>query len=142
MLLWQAWCLAGIIMIIVEAFTPALFFLNLAFACFIAGFIAFFNGSPTRQVVAFVLCSIIFIAFLRPIFIKNKRQKDGTEFSEKYVGQIAEVIEPVTKTSGRISIYGESWKAMSYSDETFNVGDRVRILDNISIVMMVEKIQK
>lgn len=139
MTFWSLWLIAGIVMLIIEAFVPTLFFINLAFAAFVSSFIAFNMGSPTKQVVSFAICAVVFIALLRPLILKNRRQKDGTEMSEKYVGQIAEVVEPVTRNAGRIAVFGETWKAMSYSDETIEIGQKVKIIDNVSIVMIVQK---
>ena len=32
--MWQMWAVAGAVLVILEMFTPAMFFLNLALACF------------------------------------------------------------------------------------------------------------
>ena len=58
--LWQMWCIAGVILCIIEIFTPVLFFLNIGFACFCSAIVAAFGFSLTLQVICFAVFSAIF----------------------------------------------------------------------------------
>ena len=79
--------------------------------------------------------------FLRPLLIKNKKDKESqTGMESKYIGKIVKVIEPITKFSGAITIYDERWEARVDSDETIPVGSEVKIIKNESLVLTVEKI--
>lgn len=136
--LWQIWVIAGVILCIVEIFTPAMFFLNIGFACFIASIIAALGFAGIWQVIIFGLFSAIFLIWLRPLLLKQK-QSEKPETIEMYIGKTAKVIEKVTKDNGKIAIFGEEWQAKSINDEVFEVGDNVKIVKNESIVMFVEK---
>lgn len=136
--LWQIWVIAGVILCIVEIFTPAMFFLNIGLACFIASIIAALGFAGIWQVVIFGIFSAIFLIWLRPLLLKQK-QSEKPETIEMYIGKTAKVIEKVTKDNGKIAIFGEEWQAKSINDEVFEVGDNVKIVKNESIVMFVEK---
>ena len=136
--LWQIWVIAGVILCIVEIFTPAMFFLNIGLACFIASIIAALGFAGIWQVIIFGLFSAIFLIWLRPLLLKQK-QSEKPETIEMYIGKTAKVIEKVTKDNGKIAIFGEEWQAKSINDEVFEVGDNVKIVKNESIVMFVEK---
>ncbi len=137
--LWQMWCIAGVILCIIEIFTPVLFFLNIGFACFCSAIVAAFGFSLTLQVICFAVFSAIFLIWLRPILIKQKHSGQPDTI-EMYIGKTAKVVEKVTKYSGRIAIFGEEWQAKSLSDEEFDIGSQVKIVKNDSIVMYVEKL--
>ena len=135
---WQIWCIAGLVLIIIEIFTPAMFFMNLGIACFAAGAVAFCGYSFLWQVILFGIFSAILLIWLRPFLMKNLRS-NKVETVEMYIGKTANVVEKVTKQKGRISLFGEEWQAKSINDEEFEVGSEVRIVKNDSIVMFVEK---
>ena len=139
--LWQIWCIAGLILVIIEIFTPAMFFMNLGIACFFAAISAFFGLSLLWQVIVFGIFSTIFLIWLRPILMKNLRS-NKTETVEMYIGKTATVVEKVTQQGGRISLFGEEWQAKSINDEVFEVGSEVRIVKNDSIILFVENISK
>lgn len=138
MSLWQIWCIAGVLLCITEMFTPAMLFLNLGFACFVAAIAAVFCLTTTCQVAIFGVFSAIFLLWLRPYLIKQKNS-GNPDTIEMYIGKTAKVIEKVTKTSGKIAIFGEEWNALSNNDEEFEPNTEVKIIKNDSIVMYVEK---
>lgn len=50
------------------------------------------------------------------------------------------MIEPVTKTTGAITIYDERWNARVDNDEEIPAGSEVRIIRNDSLIMYVERV--
>lgn len=136
---WQILAIAGLIFLIIEIFTPVLFFLNLALACFITAVLAYYIFDWNILVPAFVAFSAMFLLFLRPILIKSRTNGQKTGVEEKYVGRIAKVTEAVTSTSGTVSIYDERWNARSITGEEIPVGSEVKIIRNDSLMLYVEK---
>ena len=136
--LWQIWCIAGVLFCITEMFTPAMLFLNLGFACFVAAIAAAFGLATIWQVGIFGICSAIFLIWLRPYLLKQKNSGEP-ETIEMYIGKTAKVIEKITKNSGKIAIFGEEWQAKSINDEEFETNTQVKIVKNDSIIMYVEK---
>ena len=135
----QIWCIAGLTFCIIEIFTPAMFFLNIGLACFIAAIAASLGLLFWYQVIIFTVSSAIFLIWLRPIILKHK-ESDKPETIDMYMGKTAKVVEKVTPSGGRISIFGEEWQAKSLNNEEFEINSEVKIVKNDSIVMFVEKI--
>lgn len=137
---WQLLIITGIIFIIIEIFTPMMFFLNLALACFLTAVLALFVSDWNILVPVFVVFSVVFIIFLRPFLIRNRENGQKTGVEEKYIGKVAKVIETVTASSGVITIYNERWEARSNLGEEIPEGSEVKIVRNESLILFVEKI--
>lgn len=137
---WQLLIITGVIFIIIEIFTPMMFFLNLALACFITAIVSLYIFDWNILIPVFVAFSAIFLIFLRPLLIKVKNNGQKTGVEEKYIGKIAKVTETITSTSGVISIYNERWEARSNTGEEIPEGSDVKIVRNESLILYVEKV--
>lgn len=137
---WQLLILAGVVFIIIEIFTPVLFFLNLALACFMTSVLAYYIYDWNILVPVFVVFSAMFLLFLRPILVRSRTNGQKTGVEEKYIGKSAKVTEVVTATSGVVAIYNERWEARSNTGEEIPVGAEVKIVRNESLILYVEKI--
>lgn len=137
--LWQIWCITGVILCIIEVFTPVMFFLNLGLACFASAILAALSLSLTVQVISFGIFSAVFLLWLRPLLLKQKHS-GRPDTIDMYIGKTAKVIEKVTNCTGRIAIFGEEWQAKSLNNEEFDIGSHVKIVKNDSIIMYVEKL--
>ncbi|MFI3300923.1 MAG: NfeD family protein [Candidatus Gastranaerophilales bacterium] len=136
---WQIFGIVGLVCLILEMFTPSLFFLNLALAGFLTAFVSLLPiDSYTVLAVIFVAFSVIMLLFVRPLLVRNKETETGV--SVKYINKEVKVIEPITKSSGAISIYDERWEARCENDGEIPVDSIVKILRNDSLVMFVEKV--
>ena len=135
--LWQLLCVVGIFFVILEMFTPSLFFLNFALAAFITSGIYVFVENPYHLAIIFVVLSFLSFVFLRPVLKKSLEKNKETGVNCKYVGQIAKVEKEVTETSGVVSIYGERWEARSENGNIIPQGSEVKIIRNESIIMYV-----
>lgn len=141
MVLWEIFAIAGLIFLILEMLVPSMFFLNLAVAGFITAIAAVWIANWVTLLILFAVLSILSIAFLRPILVKNKKDKEKeTGMEGKYIGKNVKVIEPVGKFSGAITIYDERWEARTDSDETIPAGAEVRIIKYDSLILTVERI--
>lgn len=140
MLHWQILLLAGIIFLIVEIFTPVLFFLNFALACFVTAIVAIFIVSWNYLIPIFVVLSALFLIFLRPILVKSRGTEKKTGVEEKYIGKTAKVKQTITTSSGVVTIYNERWEARSITGEEIPEGSEVKIIRNESLILFVEKI--
>ena len=139
--MWQTMLIVGIVFIILEIFTPVMFFLNLAFAAFITAIVSVYIHSFNAIILTFVGLSFVMLFILRPILmnlVTNKSQKTGIQ--DKYIGKVVKVVTPITKSTGAITIYGERWEARIESDEEIPEGSEVKIIRNESLVMFVEKV--
>lgn len=138
MFMWQLLVIIGLAFLVLEMFTPVLFFLNFAIAAFITAIASFAVSNVNVLMVLFVVLSLILLSVLRPILMKNRNSKEHkTGMESKYIGQTAKVIETVTCDSGAISIYDERWEARSLDGEDIPAGSVVEIVKHESLIMSV-----
>lgn len=136
---WQLLVITGVIFIIIEIFTPMMFFLNLALACFLTAVVALFITDWNILIPVFVAFSAFLLMFLRPILIRSRGNGKSTGVEAKYIGKIAKVVETVTSTGGVVSIYDERWNARSISGGEIPVGSEVKIVRNESLLLYVKR---
>ena len=138
--LWQFLGALGIAFLILEMFTPSMFFLNFALAWFICAAISVFYKSIYGLVIIFFILSFLSFVFLRPIIIKKFNKETETGINSKYIGQVVKIDDEINASGGVISIYGERWEARSDDGSVIPAGSDVKIVRNESIIMYVEKI--
>ena len=138
--LWQILCIVGIAFLILEMFTPSMFFLNFALAGFICALISVIYKSIYGLIIIFFILSFVSFAFLRPILIKKFNKETETGVNSKHIGQIIKIDTEINSTAGVINIYGERWEARSDDGSVIPAGSEVKIVRNESIIMYVEKI--
>lgn len=137
---WQFFVVIGVIFVIIEMFTPIMFFLNLALACFVTALFSVFIADWNVLIPVFAVCSAIFLLFLRPLLVKVKANGQKTGVEEKYIGKMAKVTETITANSGVVSIYNERWEARSQTGEEIPEGSEVKIVRNESLILYVERL--
>lgn len=144
--LWLILLIISVAFLIMEMFTPTLFFINLSIAAAISAFIAYCGYSATVITFVFLIISIATIGLIRPFLLEKMNSKqNSTGMDDKYIGKPAKVVAKVTKNEGRVSIYGEEWQAKLSADTTDDcaeAGEQVKIISNDSIVFTVEKIKE
>ena len=139
MVLWEFIVIIGIGFIILELFTPSMFFLNFALAAFATAIVSLFTSKTITLVLVFFVLSFLSFVFLRPIIISKFKKETETGINDKYIGKTAKVIEEVSSNNGAISIYDERWTARSKDGSIISVGEEVRIIENDGLTMVVEK---
>ena len=139
MVLWEFIVIIGIGFIILELFTPSMFFLNFALAAFATAIVSLFTSKTITLVLVFFVLSFLSFVFLRPIIISKFKKETETGINDKYIGKTAKVIEEVSSNNGAISIYDERWTARSKDGSIISVGEEVRIIKNDGLTMVVEK---
>ncbi|MCQ2754252.1 MAG: NfeD family protein [bacterium] len=138
--LWTFIAICGIVFLVLEIFTPSLFFLNFALAAFLTAIVSVFVKTTFVLVLIFVVLSFVSFVFLRPILVRKFVKSKETGIDSKYIGQVVKAEENITSSEGVILIYGERWDARSENGEFIEKGSQVRIVRNESIIMYVEKV--
>lgn len=140
MVIWQLLSIIGLAFLVLEMFTPAMFFLNFAIASFFTALISLFITNINILMFIFVVFSLVLLIFLRPILVKSKTSKlQQTGIESKYIGKTAKVLENITKDKGVISIYDERWEARTINNEEILSGKIVKIIKHESLIMYVEE---
>ena len=142
MAIWQFLCIVGVGFVILEMFTPSMFFLNFALASFITAGASIYLTNKFMLVLIFFVLSFLSFAFLRPVILRKNTKETETVIESKYIGKIAKVIDDVSEFKGVISIYDERWEARSEDKSVIPAGCEVKIVRNESLVMYVTKIEQ
>ena len=140
--LWEFIVICGIIFILLELFTPSMFFLNFALAAFITAGVSVFTAKMSILVSVFFVFSFLSFAFLRPLILRRKTKENETGINDKYIGKKAKVIEDISAENGSISIYDERWNARTEDGSVIPAGTEVEIVRNDSLIMYVKKVVK
>ena len=139
MVMWQLMLIIGFAFLILEMFTPVMFFLNFVVAAFITSLISIFIIDINTLMIVFIAISLLLLFFVRPLFIKKRTKEQTTGMDNKYIGKTAKVIETITSTSGVISIYDERWEARCEDGKKIPVGESVKIIKYDSLIMSVKE---
>ncbi len=140
MVIWQLLVIIGLAFLVLEMFTPVMFFLNFAIAAFITAIASIFINDINILLISFTVIALVLLLFLRPMLMNRKTSKSQTTGMEnKYIGKTAKVIETITQTSGAISIYDERWEARILDNNEIPVGENVKIVRYDSLIMFVER---
>ncbi len=142
MQLWELLGIVGIAFLILEMFTPSMFFMNFSLAAFITAIVSVYSKNPYVLVGAFFVFSFVSFIFLRPILVKRFCKSKETGLENKYIGKTARAEEDITEFGGVVTIYGERWDARSEDKTVIPKGSEVRIIRNESIIMYVELIKE
>lgn len=142
MVLWEFLVVCGIGFIILELFTPSMFFLNFALAAFLTAIVSLFTAKLITLVIAFFIFSFLSFLFLRPLLLKRFSKETETGVNDKYIGKQAKVIEDISGNNGAISIYDERWNARTEDGSLIPSGQDVKIVRNEGLVMFVESLNK
>ncbi len=139
--MWQIILGIGFIFLILEMFTPTMFFLNFSISAFICAILSLYIKNVYFLIVVFSVLSVVLIFTLRPLLVRKTQNKNlETGINAKYIGKTAKVIEKIDSNSGAITIYDERWQAKSKNNETFDVNEIVKIVSFEGIVAYVEKV--
>ena len=140
--LWQILSICGIAFLILEMFTPSLFFLNFSLSAFICAILSCYTKNIYTLSIAFFVFSFVSFIFLRPIIMKRFNKSKETGINSKYIDKIAKAETEITSTSGVITIYGERWDARSENSTVIPQDSEVKIVRNDSIIMYVTELTK
>ena len=142
--IWQIWVIAALVLIIIEIFTSGFAIACLSIGCLLSAIGAYLELSLTWQFGLFALGTFLGFIFVRPFVIKLMSKKANinkvTTNMDNLIGRKAIVTEKIEKDGyGRVKIDGDDWKARLEDDGEAEVGEKVTILSNESIILTVKK---
>ncbi len=135
------WLVVAAVMAVIEVASMGLitiWFVAGGLAAFIAGFL---GTSLPIQIVVFLVVSFTCLAFFRPLIMKHRAIGESHESTP--VGQEAVVVEAIDGElgSGRVETGDHmTWSALSCDGLPIEVGARVRVINQKSIKLVVERI--
>lgn len=135
------WLAIAAVMALVEVFTLTLvtvWFVVGGLAAFIA---AYLGASLTVQIIVFAVVSVICLVLFRPLALKHRAIGETNEPSP--IGAAAIVVERIAggQETGRVQTGDHmTWTALSADGNPIETGERVRVVDQKSIKLIVERI--
>lgn len=139
----QVWVVAALILIIIEIFTSGFAIACLSVGCLLAAVGSGFELSIAWQLGLFALGTFIGFIFIRPFVLKLMNKKTNNNVAtnmDNLIGRKAVVTERIVKEGfGRVKIDGDDWKARMEDDGEAEVGEKVTIVSNESIILTVKK---
>ena len=143
--MWSFWLIASGIFFILEIFTSGFLIFWLGLASIISMIVSFFTANIYIQTIVFVVFSIIFTIFTRPILNKLFKIKDKTSTPTNIysiVGKKGIVTEDINNIdyTGKVKVAGELWSAISNEDLT--KGTQIIVTEIDGVKLKVEPIKK
>lgn len=94
------------------------------------------------QIVAFVVVSVGFIVFLRPVVKNYFKTNSISTNSDRLVGKVATCTKPIgVGERGEVKIDGKYWLAVTSSDEEIEIDEKVEVLAIEGVKLIVDKIR-
>ena len=137
------WLIVAAVMALIEMVSMGLitiWFVVGGLAAFLA---AFLGADLTIQILVFLLVSVMCLVLIRPLIIKHRAIGESHESTP--VGSEAVVVQPVggSQEPGRVMTPDHmTWVALSADGSPLEVGTRVRVVDNESIKLVVQKVDE
>ena len=114
---WLIWLSAGIILAILEVFTPGFFIVGIGVSLAIAALPAALGLPFWVQLLVCGAMILIFFLLVRPLVMKIPHSDSKKTGTAALIGEEGIVVETITRIEGgRVKVGGEVWKAKS--DET------------------------
>ena len=137
---WHWWVL-GVALIILEVFSPGVFFLWMGIAAGIVGIVVWLvpDLSWEYQILIFAITSVASIAAGRAYLLSNPIETDQPLLNrrgEQYLNRTFTLEVPVVNGVGKIHVDDSTWKI---SGEDCDVGTKVKVTGVDGVVLRVER---
>ena len=127
---WLIWLSAGIILAILEVFTPGFFIVGIGVSMAITAIPAALGLPLWVQLIVLGVMILIFFLLVRPLVMKIPHSDSKKTGTAALMGEEGIVVETITRIEGgRVKVGGEVWKAKS---------DEMIEKDKVVIVTSVE----
>lgn len=134
------WLAIAVVMAFIEALSLGLITIWFVIGAIAAFVVAHFGGDIALQISTFLVVSIACLGLFRPLIMKHRAI--GQQHEATPVGQIAIVIEAIDNDAltGRVETPDHmSWAALSADGTPIEKGEKVSVVDNRSIKLVVER---
>lgn len=144
---WLVWLILAAVLIIVELLTNVIATLCIAVGCVVAMVVSLFGLGIEPQLIGLAAGTVVAFIVLTPVMRKFYRRESGSRWEmvsnmDALVGRVAVLTEEISgdKDTGRVRIDGDNWQVRMVDGTNASVGEKVRVVGNESIVLIVEKV--
>lgn len=129
---WQIWLIAGIVLFIIEIFTPGFVLACFGLACLVACLVALSGFGIKLQLLFFSISSLFIFWQVRPFFVKyldtsKDKIKTNVDALVGKKGIVSERIDPNTNR-GRVIVNGEDWRGVSTDESVIEAGAKITVV--------------
>ena len=140
---WWHWLIIAMVLLILEMFSPAAFFMWMGFSAAVTGIITLLvpELSWQMQLVIFASLSIVIITVAKIWFGHNPIHSDEpllNERGQELIGRVYTVQQEIVNGEGRIKVGESTWKARGPDAP---VGAKVRVIAAKAAVLEVEPVE-
>ncbi len=141
---WENWIYVGLILLILEIFTPGFVVACIGIGAILASIFAYFDLPISIQLLVFSAGTLLSFLGIRPYVLKhiyNSKENTITN-ADTLIGKVTKVKETINnnQNQGRISIYGDNWRARSENGSEIEKGETVEVVKIDSTVLIVKQI--
>ncbi len=141
---WHLWVIAGLVLWIMEIFTPGFVVGLFGTACLAAAPFAGAEVSLKLQLLVFGIATVIMMLGIRPLILKHFYGRDPKIRTnvDALIGKSGLVTEIIDHThgSGRVKIEGEIWRAITQNNSPVEIGRKVTVREVEGNKLVVETI--
>lgn len=133
------WLVLAVVLVILEVFSPGVFFLWMGLAAGMIGLILYFIPELgwQYQLMLFALFSVVAIIAARAILQRHPIKTDQPNLNrrgEQYVGRMFTLEEPIFNGEGKIHVDDSTWKVRG---EDCPAGQRIKVIGVDGVVLLV-----
>ncbi|MEN3043467.1 MAG: NfeD family protein, partial [Fervidobacterium sp.] len=124
------WIIFGVVLMVIEIFTPTFFIFWFGLGSLAAAVVAYFYENTLFELLTFVVVSGILVLSTRKLAKKISGEEVRSINVDEIVGKEAVVIEKIDNklSKGVVKVGGDMWRAVSFDDKvTFEQGEFVVI---------------
>lgn len=138
------WFIIACILFALEIITTGFALLGLALGGVFAGIAAALGAATQWQIVVFIIISILFFFFVRPLLTRWWKKHEVNlpkTNAEALIGRTGKVVESINlkDKTGRVQIDGDNFRAITKNDEIIPEGNPVRVLAIDSTILIVKR---
>jgi membrane protein implicated in regulation of membrane protease activity len=141
---WHLWVIAGLVLWIMEIFTPGFVVGVFGTACLAVAPFAGADVSFKMQLLVFGVTTVIMTFTIRPLILNHLYGRDPKIRTnvDALIGKSGFVTESIDHLhgSGRVKIGGELWRAITQNDSPVEIGRKVTVREVEGNKLIVETI--
>jgi len=134
------WAFISIATLVAEVISVELVSIWFTLGSFISFILALCGVGETIQFIVFLVVSVLSFICFRPLckkLLKNSEEKTNVD---SVVGTVHKLVSEISEDkTGKIKINGVSWRVVSKDNQTFAVGEKVKIVEVQGNKFVVEK---
>lgn len=136
------WFIFVVIFLLIEVITVNLVTLWFAIGSIFSLVTAIYVSNFNIQIAVFLSVSVILLVLLRPIYTKYIKTKNIKTNAQSLIGEVGKVISEVIDkdTVGLVKIKSQIWSAISDTDETIYIKEKIKVLRIEGVKLIVKKI--